>query len=159
MELELCRRPVQTRGMQQRRSGAVLLRWWEVRGRYGWVVCKGLKACKWQRGKAEPSFSQLLGNQVRSAVVWRSGMINPAACHFLFSPLVRHRCFQMKAHSHKGMKAVKGNCAFYKNCPSLEVLVVVLERKCHSLVRNEKAGKQASCCFHFPQHVYVCEWW
>lgn len=29
----------------------------------------------------------------------------------------------------QGMKAVKGNCAFYKTRPSFEVLVAVLERK------------------------------
>lgn len=76
-------------------------------------------------------------------------MINPAACHFLFSPLVRHRCFQMKAHSRKGMKAAKGNCAFYKNGPSLEVLVAVLERKCHSPVGMERQQNRRAAVFIF----------
>lgn len=65
-----------------------VVRWWEVRGRYGWVVCKGFKACMRQRvGGAEASFSHLLGNQVRSAVFGGAGWLNCEHFFFLFSLL------------------------------------------------------------------------
>lgn len=134
-------------------------RWGEAM--VGWSV-KVLKHECDNRGKAEASFSQLLGNRVRSAVFGGAGWLNWGFFFYLFfiQPLVRHRCFQMKAHTHREWK------------PWREIVLFIWSRsgglgeeirmgRGRNIHRSEwkKAAKQASCCFHLPQHVYVCEWW
>lgn len=88
---------------------------------------------------------------------------------FFIQPLVRRRCFQVKAHTHREWKQWREIVLlfffFNKKMPFIwsrgggfgEKITMGRGRNIPRL-EWKKAAKQASCCFHLPQHVYVCEW-